>query len=125
MTDTATHTEKPHELIASDRVQGTAVVRSSGERIGHIERIMLDKRTGQAAYAVMNFGGFLGLGEESYPIPWSLLDYNTELGGYEVNITDEQLKDAPRLMRDERLDLGDRERDLRIYDYYGMTPYWF
>ncbi len=125
MTDTAMHTETPHELIASDRVQGTAVIRSNGERIGHIERIMLDKRTGQAAYAVMNFGGFLGLGEESYPIPWSLLDYNTELGGYEVNITDEQLKDAPRLMRDERLDLGDRERDLRIYDYYGMTPYWF
>ncbi len=118
-------TGTPHEMIASDRVQGTAVYRSSGEKIGHIERIMIDKRSGQAAYAVMNFGGFLGLAQDSYPIPWSLLDYNPTLGGYEVNITDEQLKDAPKLMRDDSLDLGDRERDLRIYDYYGMTPYWF
>lgn len=117
--------DKPHDLIASDRVEGTAVYRSTGERIGHIERIMIDKHSGQAAYAVMNFGGFLGLAQDSYPIPWSLLAYNPTLGGYEVNITDEQLKDAPKLMQDESLDLGDRERDLRIYDYYGMTPYWF
>ena len=59
----------PHELIASDRVEGTNVYRSDGTKIGHIERIMLDKRSGQAAYAVMNFGGFLGLGEDSYRCP--------------------------------------------------------
>ena len=120
-----TATEQPHDLIASDRVEGTAVFRSNGQRIGHIQRIMIDKRTGQAAYAVMNFGGFLGLGEESYPLPWALLDYNAKLGGYEVNVTDEQLKDAPKLVADSKVDLGDRASDIRMYDYYGITPYWY
>jgi hypothetical protein len=73
----------------------------------------------------MNFGGFLGLGEESYPLPWSLLTYNTKLGGYEINVTDDQLKQAPKFMNDEKFDLGDRERDMRIYDYYGIAPYEF
>ena len=120
-----TATEQPHDLIASDRVEGTAVFRSNGQRIGHIQRIMIDKRTGHAAYAVMNFGGFLGLGEESYPLPWALLDYNAKLGGYEVNVTDEQLKDAPKLVADSKVDLGDRASDIRMYDYYGITPYWY
>lgn len=115
----------PHELIGSDRVEGTKVYRSDGQHIGHIERIMIDKRSGHAAYAVMHFGGFLGVGQDSYPLPWSLLHFNATLGGYEVDVTDEQLKEAPTLMRDENLDLGDRERDLRIYDYYGVSPYWF
>ena len=114
----------PHELIASDRVEGTNVYRSDGTKIGHIERIMIDKRSGQAAYAVMNFGGFLGLGEDSYPLPWSVLTYNTALGGYEVNVTDEQLKNAPRLRADESWDDGNRDRDAMIYGYYGVPPYW-
>src|SRR5258707_14915445 len=88
--------QSPHALIASDRVEGTNVYRPSGDKIGHIERIMIDKVTGRAAYAVMNFGGFLGLAEDSYPLPWSVLTYNPKLGGYEVNVTDEQLKGAPR-----------------------------
>jgi hypothetical protein len=115
--------EKPHDLIGSDRVQGTGVYRSSGNKIGHIVRIMIDKRTGQAAYAVMNFGGFLGLGQESYPLPWSLLTFNPKLGGYEVNVTDDQLRQAPKLMSDDKFDMG--ERSIRIDEYYGVPPYWF
>jgi hypothetical protein len=84
-----------HDLIGSDRVEGTNVYRSDGKKIGEIERVMLDKFSGQIAYAVMGFGGFLGLGENHYPIPWQRLTYNEKLGGYEVNITDEQLKNAP------------------------------
>ena len=117
-------TTTPHELIASDRVEGTNVYRSDGTKIGHIERIMIDKRSGQAAYAVMNFGGFLGLGEDSYPLPWSVLTYNTALGGYEVDVTDAQLKSAPRLRSDENWDDGNRDRDTMIYGYYGVQPYW-
>jgi len=113
-----------HELIASDRVEGTKVYRSDGTKIGHIERIMIDKRSGQAAYAVMNFGGFLGLGGESYPLPWSVLAYNTDLGGYEVNVSDEQLKNAPHLRTGESWDDGNRDRDTMIYGYYGVPPYW-
>ncbi len=58
-----------HDLIGSDRVEGTNVYRSDGKKIGEIERVMIDKISGQAAYAVMGFGGFLGMGEDHYPIP--------------------------------------------------------
>ena len=86
---------------------------------------MLDKRSGKAAYAVMNFGGFLGIGEDSYPLPWSVLTYNTELGGYEVNVTDEQLKGAPKYRRDDlSWEKSDETRDSAIYGYWGATPYW-
>ena len=78
-------------LIGSDKVEGTPVYRSNGDRVGQIERVMIDKLSGKVAYAVMSFGGFLGLGEDHYPVPWSLLTYNRELGGYDVDLSDEQL----------------------------------
>src|SRR5438067_8858585 len=83
-------------LIASDKVEGTNVYRSNGDKVGTIERVMIDKRSGRVAYAVMSFGGFLGIGDDYYPLPWELLTYNERLGGYEVNISGEQLKRAPR-----------------------------
>ena len=117
-------TPEVHDLIGSDRVDGTSVYRSNGDKIGTIKRIMIDKRSGRAAYAVMRFGGFLGIGEELYPLPWSLLTYSPELGGYEVNLTDDQLKRAPNYLEDEGLDFGDRDRDAAISGYYGVPPYW-
>src|SRR6185295_16971757 len=105
--------EKNHDLIASDRVEGTRVYRPTGEKIGHIERIMIEKVSGKAAYAIMNFGGFLGMGEYSYPLPWSVLKYNPRLGGYEVNVTDEQLKQAPRYH--DEWDWNDAAASRRIY----------
>ena len=105
-----------HDLIGSDRVEGTNVYRSDGKKIGEIERVMIDKISGQAAYAVMGFGGFLGMGEDHYPIPWQRLTYNEKLGGYEVNLTDEQLKNAPHYATGEewKWDPGARPRHLRL-----------
>lgn len=107
-------------LIGSDKVEGTAVYRPNGDKVGVIERIMIDKLSGKVAYAVMSFGGFLGLGHDHYPIPWSLLTYNTQLQGYEVNITDDQLKGAPRFTRDHPWDWDDTDRSRRVHDYYGV-----
>jgi hypothetical protein len=111
-------------LIGSDKVEGTEVYRSNGDRIGTIERVMLDKAKGQAAYAVMSFGGFLGIGNDYYPVPWSLLTYNEDLGGYEVNLTDAQLKGAPKFTKDQAWDYEDRAKEQALYTYYGATPYW-
>jgi hypothetical protein len=111
-------------LIGSDKVEGTNVYRSNGDKIGSIERIMLDKQSGKVAYAVMSFGGFLGLGHEHYPVPWSLLTYNTKLGGYEVNISDQQLTGAPSYANDNDWDWEDRKRAQQVYDYYRVAPYW-
>jgi len=112
-----------HDLIGSDRVEGTNIYRSDGKKIGEIERVMIDKISGQVAYAVMGFGGFLGLGEDHYPIPWQRLTYNEKLGGYEVNLTDAQLKNAPHYATGEEWK-WDPARGRDIYDYYGVAPYW-
>ncbi len=111
-------------LIGSDKVEGTPVYRDNGEQIGRIERVMIDKISGKVAYAVMRFGGLTGIGDDHCPLPWSLLKYNTSLDGYEVNISDLQLKGAPRFARNEDWDWADRSNDRRIYDYYQVLPYW-
>jgi hypothetical protein len=111
-------------LIGSDKVEGTPVYRSSGQRVGQIERIMIDKISGKVAYAVMSFGGFMGIGEDYYPLPWSLLTYNPKLEGYEVNVREQQLKGAPKYSKYESWDWSDRSRGQSIYDYYGVGPYW-
>jgi hypothetical protein len=95
----ASKTAKQREtsnLIGSNKeVEGTPVYRPNGDSIGQIERVMIDKLSGKVAYAVFSFGGFLGMGKDYYPLPWSVLTYNPSLGGYEVNITEQQLKNAP------------------------------
>ncbi len=110
-------------LLGSDKVEGTAVYRPNGDKLGTIERVMLDKLSGKVAYAVMSFGGFLGLGHDHYPIPWSLLRYDTRLEGYVVEMNDEQLKGAPRFTADHPFDWNDSERGRRVHDYYKVPFY--
>ncbi|HEX3664809.1 MAG TPA: PRC-barrel domain-containing protein [Rhizomicrobium sp.] len=111
-------------LIGSDKVEGTSVYNLNGDKIGSIERIMIDKVGGRVAYAVMSFGGFLGMGSDYYPVPWSLLKYNEMLGGYEVNITEGQLKSAPKFRKDDPWAYGNRNSEAELYSYYKVTPYW-
>jgi hypothetical protein len=108
-------------LIGSDKVEGTAVYDAKGEKIGSTKRVMIGKRSGQVAYAVLSFGGFLGIGSDYYPIPWSSLKYDTSLGGYRLDVTEEQLRGAPKYAGD-NWDWDDRERGRRVYEYYGV-PY--
>jgi hypothetical protein len=111
-------------LIGSDKVEGTPVYRSNGERVGAIERVMIDKLSGKVAYAVMSFGGFMGIGEDYYPLPWSLLTYNPRLDGYEVDVSEQQLKGAPKYSKHESWDWSDRARERTVYAYYDVTPFW-
>ena len=93
-------------LIAADKVQGTDVFNNGGDRLGSVHDLMIDKQTGQVAYAIMSFGGFLGIGNSYHPLPWSLLRYNTNLGGYVVEIDESQLRDAPSYPVGTRTGLG-------------------
>ena len=113
-----------HELISSRRVEGTEVYNRQEERLGTIHSVMIEKRSGKVAYAVMSFGGFLGMAERVHPIPWEMLTYDVDLDAYVVDLSSDQLRNAPTL----RLDEADRPRD-RAYDeevagYYGRLP-WF
>ena len=94
-TDTTAKRET-FNMIGSDKVEGTAVYRSNGDKVGQIDRVMIDKISGKVAYAVMSFGGFMGIGEDYFPLPWSILKFNPRLDGYEVNISEQQLKGAPK-----------------------------
>lgn len=116
-----------HPLIASDRVEGTAVLKPTGEKIGTIERLMIEKVSGRVAYAVMSFGGFLGLGHKHFTLPWSMLTYHENLDGYVVDITEEQLKNAPDYGRegDRAGDVwSDRSREEELHRYYQVRAYW-
>ena len=117
-------TPASHSLIASDRVEGTAVRRTGGEKIGTIQRLMIDKLSGNVAYAVLSFGGFLGIGEKHLPVPWSRLTYNPSLEAYEVNLSDDELKKAPSTETDTEFDWGDREQERAVHSYYKVPPYW-
>jgi PRC-barrel domain protein len=120
--NTGTMTGKP--LIESDRVEGTTVYDPQGNTIGSIKRLMIEKMGGRVAYSVMSFGGFLGLGAQEYPIPWSKLTYDTQLGGYKTDITENQLKNAPTFTRESNWDWSDRNREQQLHDYYGAQGYW-
>jgi len=111
-------------LIESDRVEGTTVYDPKSESIGSIKRLMIEKISGKVVYAVMSFGGFLGLGEQEYTIPWNKLDYDTSLGGYRTDITAEQLRGAPTFYRDRDYDWSDRNRERELHDYWRAPYYW-
>jgi PRC-barrel domain protein len=113
-----------HTLIASDRVEGTLVRRPDGEKVGTIQRLMIDKVSGQVAYAVLKFGGFLGIRQKHLPVPWASLAYDRALGAYRLNLSDAELAWAPAFTDDEEFDWGDRSREIEVHSFYRVPPYW-
>ena len=108
-------------LIGSDKVEGTAVYSADRNKIGSIERVMIDKLSGKVSYAVLSFGGFLGIGDDYYPLPWQSLKYDTNLGGYRTGITESQLKGAPKYGNDNSWNWADPARTRSVNDYYGIA----
>jgi PRC-barrel domain protein len=115
---------KPHSLIGSDRVEGTPVRRSDGTKIGAIERLMIDKLSGNVAYAVLSFGGFLRMNQKHLPIPWTRLHYDQTLAAYQLDLSEEELSQAPSFAADKDFDWGDRSRELDLHNFYRVSPYW-
>ena len=124
MTTTIDDRQETVSLIGSDKVEGTAVYGADDKKIGNIQRVMIDKISGKVAYAVTSFGGFMGIGEDYYPLPWPTLKYDTRLEGYRTGLTIDQLKGAPKFGRTDKWDWSNRANDRRIYDYY-KTPLWY
>ncbi len=110
-------------LISAGKVQGTAVYNIEGERLGHVDDLMLHKLSGKVAFAIMSFGGFLGVGEHFTPLPWAVLTYDTGKNGYVVPLSREQLQNAPHYNKDE-LTNDDTGWGARVNDYYPVTPSW-
>jgi sporulation protein YlmC with PRC-barrel domain len=112
------------EAIRATKVIGTSVFNPSGDKIGKIEDVVLDKTSNNIMFAVVGFGGFLGMNEKYHPLPWSSLDYQKGKDGYVVGYSKDQLKAAPAEGIDELTkDDGEALRD-KVYDYYNAPRYW-
>ena len=117
-----TNAPTTYSIISSAKVAGSAVYNPPGEKLGSIDDLMIDKRSGLVRYAVLEFGGFLGIGTEKYPLPWDALRYDTGLDGYVVAVDKEQLANAPRYPVDRSPEYTP-EFGRTIYDYYSVPWY--
>jgi hypothetical protein len=127
---TATPDWVEHPLILSSRVIGTPVFSPDGTRLGHVDDISIEKIGGKTIYAILSFGGFLGIGERFHPVPWALLDYDLARGGFTIPLNEAELRDAPHYDAAKLRELGGpeyRAASQPIFEYYGqygILPYW-
>lgn len=112
-------TEETERLIASDKVEGTAVFDREGNHLGRVHHLMIDKYGGQVAYVIAAFGGLFGIGENWIPLPWKALSYEMRVAGYVVDIDGARLEKAPRYPSTENPDWSDRAYTDQI------NKYWF
>ena len=110
-----------HAFISSEDVEGTDVYDRNGNNIGEIDHLMIDKVSGKVIYAVLSFGGCLGLGDCHYPLPWAKLNYDKSLDGYRTDVSEAQLRDAPDYDDDS---WQNRDWENRVHSYYDVPPYW-
>ena len=107
-------------MIAASKVNGTTVYNTAGEKLGSVYDVMIDKRSGNAEYAIMSFGGFLGIGDSYHPLPWKALTYDESQGGYVVNLDRSRLEGAPTYTSSDTATWDDPAYGRRINDYYGV-----
>ena len=112
------------ELMAAHTLQGDPVVNAQGYALGRIEHIMLDVARGKVAYAVLSFGGFLGLGEKYFALPWDALSLDTDRHRFILNVDRGVLEGAPGFDKQHWPTMGDPRWAVRLHEYYGIRPYW-
>lgn len=111
--------EETSRLIASNKVEGTPVYSRDRQRLGTIYNFMVDKLSGQVEYAVLRYGGFLGMGQRYYPLPWRVLTYHRDTGGYVIDMLARDFEDAPSFDRETEPEF-DSEYKRRVYGWYGL-----
>lgn len=111
-------------IMAADTLEGDKVKNRAGDDLGTIEHIMLDVPNGRIAYAVMSFGGFLGMGDKLFAIPWNALELDTEDHAFVLDVDEERLKEAPGFDKDHWPSMADERWATNLHQYYSATPYW-
>lgn len=112
------------EVMAADTLEDDEVINSAGEKLGSIQNIMLDVPSGRIAYAVMSSGGFLGLGDKLFAIPWSALTLDTDRKCFILDQQKDDFKSAPGFDKDHWPAMADLTWATSIHNYYGQRPYW-
>ena len=111
-------------VLAADTLTGDKVVNPQNEDLGKIEHLMIDLASGRIAYAVLSFGGFLGMGDKLFAIPWSALTVDTVEKRFILKVDKELLKRAPGFDKDQWPNMADRAWGTQVFKYYGAKPYW-
>ena len=111
------------ELMGADTLNGNDVYNQNGEDLGDIKEIMLDMRTGRVSYAVLSFGGFLGMGDKLFAVPWRALILDTVNKRFTLNVEKDRLESAPGFDPDKWPNMADATWAEGIHAYYGTTPY--
>ena len=112
----------PH-LMGAETLIGNDVNNKDGDDLGDVKEIMLDMRNGRVAYAVLSFGGFMGMGEKLFAVPWDALKLDTENKRFTLNVNKQQLESAPGFDKDHWPDMADATWEKGIHAYYGTKPY--
>lgn len=112
-------TSSSSDKISSDRVEGTDVYNMAGDKLGSVDDLIIDKQSGQVRYAVLEFGGFLGMGTDRYPMPWNMLKYDTDKDGYVVPLDKDKLERAPRYAQDD-VPSYTSDYSRQVNGYYGV-----
>lgn len=115
-----THTE----VLSAGTLKGDSVVNSQGQDLGRIEEIMFDVSSGRIAYAVLSFGGFLGMGDKLFAIPWEALQLDTNKHRFILNVPKDRLEKAEGFDKNNWPDFANRDWATRTHQYYGVDPYW-
>ncbi|HEX5413891.1 MAG TPA: PRC-barrel domain-containing protein [Terriglobia bacterium] len=121
---TQTRMAPNQDVLAADTLTGDRVVNPQEEDLGKIEHLMIDLGTGRVAYAVLSFGGFLGMGDKLFAIPWSSLTIDKNEKRFILNVDKERLKNAPGFDKDRWPNMADRAWGAQVFTYYGSKPYW-
>ena len=116
--------ERTSDCISSDRVEGTTVFGADGEKIGTVQEMLIEKIGGQVTDVIVSAGSFLGIGGELHSLPWSKFSYDTGLGGYKLDVTEDQLREAPTFKDSERERVHDREYQSTVYEYWQVPNRW-
>jgi sporulation protein YlmC with PRC-barrel domain len=112
------------EIMAADTLEGDKVVNARGEHLGSLEDIMIDVQRGTVAYAVMSCGGFLGLGDKLFAVPWGALTLDADRHCFVLDVEQKELEGAPGFDKDHWPSMGNAEWARSVHEYYGVDPYW-
>ncbi len=112
------------EVMGASTLSGDSVVDRTGEKLGEIKEIMVDVPTGRVAYAVLSFGGFLGMGDKLFAVPWSAMTLDTDNKQFILDVEKDRLRDAPGFDKDHWPSMAQPTWASTVYKFYGVDPYW-
>ena len=114
----------PYTIVVKKSLLGAKVINGDGKDLGKVEDLVIDSRDDRVAYAILSFGGFMGMGDKNFAIPFEALGFDVDNKVAVLNIDQDRLKNAPGFDKDKWPDMTDQTWASQIHSHYGYTPDW-